>query len=697
MEARALIKKPGIPRVVYAAALLGALVAALLGAWFVSGWHDVRLRQEQVRTAPVRAAEAKADELGRELRGELEALMAREVKRPYFHYQNLMHDPRASVGVSVSPSPLAQGPEDRLIAGYFQIDSTGRATTPTINDDVPDLSEPENLAGNRAFRDQVTRDLVAVLTPPKMPTTNAVVAQVDPPQPHHTPRNTASIVGTQSADSSGSAPGTAFQSQQAQVYEIDPSSYAQNNFSNSVYWQQHDNNNAVFVPPDNNNAGTPKPANDEPPKPNEAPPSEPPKPDATKPDATKPDATKAIVDPPRVTPTKPVVRPAPKSAPIAALPAPITITVSALAWQSLPFGGTPGLIAVRQVQTPDGNLTQGFVIDRSTLTSQLAGKAGEMVAELHLDNGALATTDPTASGATTGSAPAGVGPLTRSVEIAPGWQLTVAPNPRTILQATRDASDIARSFLIRFILVGAIGLLVAAAVLWLVVRAEALARERSQFAAAAAHELRTPLAGLQLYGDMLADGLGDQQKTRDYARRMSEEASRLGRVVSNVLGFSQLERGNLSVDAQVGSLGEALCELADRALPALDRAGAVLDLDVAPDLRARFDRDALARIVGNLLDNAEKYTREAEDRTIRLAAVDKGDVIDVIVSDKGPGVAKGATLFKAFSRGVPADGPAGLGLGLALSRSLAEAMGGELLHSDADGGGASFTLRLPRA
>src|SRR5439155_23052077 len=130
---------------------------------------------------------------------------------------------------------------------------------------------------------------------------------------------------------------------------------------------------------------------------------------------------------------------------------------------------------------------------------------------------------------------------------------------------------------------------------------EQLARERSQFAAAAAHELRTPLAGLQLYGDMLAEGLGDPDKLRDYAKRMSQEASRLGRVVSNVLGFSQLERGNLSVDARVGPLGEALRELADRAQPALDRAGAALALDVAPELRARFDRDALTRVVGNLL------------------------------------------------------------------------------------------------
>jgi two-component system sensor histidine kinase SenX3 len=229
----------------------------------------------------------------------------------------------------------------------------------------------------------------------------------------------------------------------------------------------------------------------------------------------------------------------------------------------------------------------------------------------------------------------------------------------------------------------------------LVARAERLARERSQFAAAAAHELRTPLAGLQLYGDMLADGLGDPAKMRDYARRMSEEASRLGRVVSNVLGFSQLERGNLSVDARPGNVGAALCELAERAQPALDRAGAALALDVPPELAARFDRDALARIVGNLLDNAEKYGRDSDDRTIGLAARAAGEHVEIVVSDQGPGVAPAARgkLFRAFSRGVAGDGPAGLGLGLALSQSLARAMGGELEHRPAPRG-ATFVLRL---
>jgi signal transduction histidine kinase len=233
-------------------------------------------------------------------------------------------------------------------------------------------------------------------------------------------------------------------------------------------------------------------------------------------------------------------------------------------------------------------------------------------------------------------------------------------------------------------------------VVLLVSRAERLARERSQFAAAAAHELRTPLAGLQLYGDMLADGLGDPSKLRDYARRMSEEASRLGRGVSNVRGFSPRERGNLSIDARPGNLGAALCELAERAQPALDRAGAALALDVPPELPAKYDRDALARIVGNLLDNAVKFGRDAEDRTIGLAARDAGDHLEVLVTDHGPGVAPAARskLFRAFSRGVSSDGPAGLGLGLALSQSLARAMGGDLEHRPGPARGATFVLRL---
>ena len=620
------------PRAWYAAGLLTVLLGALLGAWFVSGWADVRGRQRTVRDAPRVAAEQRGAELAHELRGELGALLTREVERPYFHYQNLFHDPRASAGPSVAPSPLAHGPADALVLGYFQLDGHGRTTTPTLNDELPELSEPAHLADNRRFRDEVGRSLAGALAPQD---DGPLVAQLTPPpraaagatpQPSRPPRPQVEPAESQ------------LDRQQAQVVTIDPDTYVQNNWSNSVYRNQQ---RAA-------------------PQAQQALPSEA-RQQAMQQQALPPEA--------RLQATGAQLTPAP-AAPSHAEP-PITITVSPLEWRTLGFAGQPAVVAVRQVETPDGRLAQGFVVDRTALTSWLATHAGDAVAELR-------TGDSTAT------------------EIVPGWHLEVAANPRALVAAATEATAVARGFVLRFALIGVVAILAACLVVMLVAHAERLARERSQFAAAAAHELRTPLAGLQLYGDMLADGLGDPSKVRDYARRMSEEASRLGRVVSNVLGFSQLERGNLSVEPRAGALGDALCELAERAEPALDRAGAVLALDVAPELSAMFDRDALARIVGNLLDNAEKYGRQSDDRTITLAARATGTAVEVIVSDHGPGIASPARarLFQPFARGVTADGPAGLGLGLALSQSLARAMGGELAYRPGPDGGAAFVLTL---
>lgn len=574
-------------RTAWAALLLVAALAALLVAWFLSGWADVRAQRRELEAAPARAAVERAAALAGELRVELGQLLARELERPYFHYQNLMHDPRSGGTANVAPSPLASGPTEPLVRGYFQLEAGGQVTTPPINDELPELSDQKRLADHQRFREEVAQTL------------RSLQPAGDPPV----------VAATEQRPAGQAPPQQSRAQQQAQVIELDESAYAQNFMPADTYRQQN-----AMVP--------------------------------ARKGEVKGRAAK-----------------------------PIAITIAPLEWRTLPFAGAPALLAMRHVETPDRNLTQGFLIDPGALTAWLGSHGGDAQV-------ALAARAVGASGA----------------EVAPGWYLDVAASPGAIARAAGEAAAVATAFLLRFVIVGVIALLSAAFVVVLVARAERLARERSQFAAAAAHELRTPLAGLQLYGDMLADGLGDPSKLHDYARRMSEEASRLGRVVSNVLGFSQLERGNLSVDARPADLAAALRELAERAQPALDRAGAALDLDVPPDLSARFDRDALARIVGNLLDNAEKYSRDAEDRTIGIAAREAGDRVEVVVSDRGPGVAQAARgkLFRAFSRGVTADGPAGLGLGLALSQSLARAMGGDLEYRVAPAGGAMFVLRLAR-
>jgi len=668
-------------RALVAAGLLAALLAALLGAWFAAGWAGVRDRQRAVRDAPWRTAEQRAAELAHELRGELAQVMAREVERPYFHYQNLFHDPRASA-VSVAPSPLAQGARDPLVLGHFQLDARGHTTTPTINDELPELSDAARLADNRRFRDEVARSLAGPLAPPAAGPLVASLTPTAVQQVQRPARQRPPVPPVQAAQKpvpeQAQAQAQAVPRGKTKVVQIDPSTYAQNNASNDIYIQQRrvpaQSSNEpgeqrrvpVQSPRDTaaSNAGIEQvrgSANAVPENAGNSEARQPPRSAQPRPD---PAAGNPGIGRGAESRGVPVVDPA----------RPVTITVSPLEWRTLRFAGQPSLVAVRQVETPDGRLAQGFVVDRTALTGWLAGRAGDAVAELRTGDGGAA-------------------------EIAPGWQLAVSPNPRAVIAAAADAGGVARDFVLRFLAVGLVALLVAVLVVVVVVRAERLARERSQFAAAAAHELRTPLAGLQLYGDMLADGLGDPAKLRDYARRMSEEAARLGRVVSNVLGFSQLQRGNLSVEPQVARLTDALRELAERAQPALDRAGAALALDVDGELSARFDRDALARIIGNLLDNAEKYSRQAADRTITLAAHPAGGAVEIVVTDRGPGIAAatGARLFRPFTRGVSGDGPAGLGLGLALSQSLARAMGGELSHRPAPAGGAAFVLRLPPA
>ena len=599
-----------------AAGLLIGLVVALLGGWFVSGWRAMQARQHEIREVPRGAAAERASELARDLQGELEAVVAREVMRPYFHYQNLMRDPKASADVNVAPSPLAEGPAEKFVRGYFQIDARGRTTTPTVNDAVPALSEPVRLPENRAFRDLVTRDLAPQLRPPA--TAAVRLAQTKPPA---TPAPAVRPVPTlppapapPTATASAAPPSQNIPREftPTQTLVVRPEVYAQNQGANQVYLSQVGGRDL------------------------------------------------------RSTPAPSALTPAPP-------PAPITITISPLEWRTLPFAGAPAPVAVRQVQTPDGTLAQGFVIDRQAIASWLETRGDGMTAELRSDE-------------------------SRGATVMPHWTVLVEPSASALARASADADAAGRAFVVRFAAVGAIALLAATAVLFLITRAEQLARERSQFAAAAAHELRTPLAGLQLYGDMLAEGLGDPEKARDYARRVSEDAARLGRVVSNMLGFSQLERGDLHVEPRVGALGTAIREIAERARPAVDQAGATLEIDAVEDLVARFDRDALARIVGNLLDNAEKYGRGASNRTIRISTASRGDVVECRIEDRGPGVAETIKLFRAFSRGTAgSEGPAGLGLGLALSRSLARAMGGDLTYQPRAGGGATFVVGLRRS
>ena len=125
-----------------ATALLLTVVAVAVpcGAWFFAGSRGVERRARLEEKAVTAKAYKRGVTQAERLATRLEVLREAESRRPFYHYQNLFHDPQAAAeGVSVSISPLAQGPADALIEAHFQVDEAGVLTLPTLNDEFPDL------------------------------------------------------------------------------------------------------------------------------------------------------------------------------------------------------------------------------------------------------------------------------------------------------------------------------------------------------------------------------------------------------------------------------------------------------------------------------------------------------------------------------------------------------------------------------
>jgi signal transduction histidine kinase len=358
----------------------------------------------------------------------------------------------------------------------------------------------------------------------------------------------------------------------------------------------------------------------------------------------------------------------------------VVVTIEPFRFAVASIGGAPRILAVRGVETPAGRSTQGFLISTAGLATWLA---------MPPDAEVRASTD---------ASPAIDDDVAVSLPLLRGALHVVVPPPDASV-ASGAKTAVARDFLVRFVPVSLATMIACGLALLVVAKTERLAQQRSQFAASAAHELRTPLAGLRLYAEMLEGGLGDPEKAGDYARRIGEEAARLGRVVGNVLGFSQLERGAITVRRSRQDLAAWLTDDVARMAPGVEALGAKLELAIDVDpLEASFDADAMGQIVQNLVDNAEKYSREAKDRTIHVHLRVKDSLACIEVRDHGPGIPRSQreSLFVPFVRGELVDQPAGVGLGLSISRALARAQGGDLTLLDATDG-ARFMVTLPTA
>ncbi len=229
----------------------------------------------------------------------------------------------------------------------------------------------------------------------------------------------------------------------------------------------------------------------------------------------------------------------------------------------------------------------------------------------------------------------------------------------------------------------------------------ALSERRAAFVSAVTHELRTPLTTFRMYAEMLSEGMVAPDKRKGYLDTLCREANRLGHLVENVLAYARLERGKSRRSLEAVPLGALVERAADRLRDRAQQSGMELVAHVPADtgaVRVRAEGTAVEQILFNLVDNACKYAARSADHRIHLELAAALPRARIRVRDHGPGVAadEARRIFQPFSKSArdAAESAPGVGLGLALCRRLARAMGGELVLVPADGGGACFELRL---
>lgn len=243
-------------------------------------------------------------------------------------------------------------------------------------------------------------------------------------------------------------------------------------------------------------------------------------------------------------------------------------------------------------------------------------------------------------------------------------------------------------------------------------------RQKTVFLASAAHELKTPLAVIKGYYDLLLAGsLGRlTDKQRDILEESKESCERLVRLVSMFLNYSALESGKLVLQLRENDLRDCLDELSKRWSEAFQRKGVKLDAHIDPSIPTfRFDYQKVQQAAANLLDNALKHTPSGgtvalraaphfwERRVAAMAPVEerrrfrlpRPNSVEVCVMDSGSGIAAEhhQEIFEDFVR--VDRNTSGMGLGLAIAKRLIQAHRGKIWVESEAKTGSKFTFLLP--
>jgi signal transduction histidine kinase len=282
-------------------------------------------------------------------------------------------------------------------------------------------------------------------------------------------------------------------------------------------------------------------------------------------------------------------------------------------------------------------------------------------------------------------------------------QICSAPLGQWELGYTPAFTEFPKPYLFPIVLGVSSGSVLVLALAWIFFRENArelrLAQQRVSFVNQISHELKTPLTNIRLYADMAAqraEAQGDKTAQR-HLGVVEAETARLSRLIQNVLNYARQQRDRLSVQPRQLNLDEVVERTANHWRPLLEQKEFHIDLKLSGPPTMKADADALEQILGNLLSNVDKYA--ASGKWVAIRTETEGRSARLVVEDRGPGIPNGKrrSVFEPFER-LRSDlneGVSGTGIGLTISRELAELHGGKLEVCSVYRDGARFVLTLP--
>lgn len=226
-------------------------------------------------------------------------------------------------------------------------------------------------------------------------------------------------------------------------------------------------------------------------------------------------------------------------------------------------------------------------------------------------------------------------------------------------------------------------------------------RQKDEFLAMLAHELRNPLAPVSTAAQLLQLSANDPHRVRKTSELIARQVGHMTELVNNLMDVSRVTRGLVRISQDRVDLRQVLGDALEQTRPQIEARHHHLKLpETNAPLTVRGDKVRLVQVLANLLGNAAKYTPEGGQLQVKMEPC--GDRVSIEVSDNGLGIDAKLLphVFDLFTQAerMPDRAQGGLGVGLALARSLVEMHGGSIeAHSDGPGTGSTFTVYLPLA